>query len=122
MIDKKYAIAATIIFANVLTQPLIDDIRNVFGTAIMHHPYTVWVVLFSLVYDNTKSVRAAIMTVLAYEAIKYVWRKHTPETPRVARLRKILQTVNQDAEMDKEDIQFIDQVTPSDITFSKAEK
>ena len=117
--DGKYVLAGSLIFANVFMQPLVDDIRAAFGTAFLYHPVTVWLVISCLVYVNTRSLRAAAVTVVAYEAAKAAWRRYAPEVPRVAHMRKILQAVERDASLDDEDVRFIDRVTPDSVTFVK---
>ena len=117
MFDKKLAIAFSLVFANVLTGPLAQELEDVFGTTLMYHPVTVWVILLSIVYVNTDSVRTAVILVVTYEAIKAVWKIYRPETPRVAMMRRILHAVQAGKEMSEEDIACIDKLTPGTVSF-----
>ena len=121
IIDNKYLLAVSLIFANVLTGPLVDEIQEVFGAAVWHHPLTIWIVLLSLVYINTKSWKAALAVVVGYEALKFLWRLFKPEAPHIARLRKLLSNAAKDQGLDDDDIRFIDKVTPSSVTFARKE-
>lgn len=118
-LDSKYVLAATLMFANVITQPLHDDIRSVFGTTLLYHPAMVFVVLFCIIWLNTKSLEVAAATVIVYQIVKMAWRAYNPEPPKVARVRKILTEVHADRDLDDEDIDFIDKVTPNNVTFAR---
>ncbi len=117
MFDKKLAIAFSLIFANVLTGPLAQELEDVFGTTLMYHPVTVWVILLSIVYVNTDSIGTAVILVVMYEAIKAIWKVYRPETPRVAMMRRILHAVQTGKEMSEEDIACIDRLTPGTVSF-----
>jgi hypothetical protein len=117
MFDKKLAIAFSLIFANVLTGPLAQELEDVFGTALLYHPVTVWVILLSIVYVNTNSVGTAVVLVVIYEAIKAFWRLYRPETPRVAMMRRVLHAVQAGKDMSEEDIACIDRLTPETVSW-----
>lgn len=118
-LDSKYVLAATLMFSSVITQPLQDDIRSVFGTTLLYHPLMVWIVLFCIIWVNTKSLEVAAATVVAYQVIKMIWQAYNPEPPKVARVRKILTEIHANSNLDDEDIDFIDKVTPDHVTFSR---
>lgn len=116
----KLSSAIVIILANALTEPLADDLKGVFGTAVWYHPITVWVALVSIVSVNTGSLWAGLALVVTYEVMKRIWKMISPDAPRVARMRRLLSRMRANVELDEEDIQFIDKVTPSTATFVRA--
>ena len=118
----KFSTALVIILANALTEPLADDLRSVFGTAIWYHPVTVWVALICIVSVNTGSLVAGILLVLVYEALKAMWRFLNMEAPHVARMRRLVSKMNSKGELDDEDIQFIDKVTPSSVKVQRVDQ
>jgi hypothetical protein len=117
MFDKKLAVAFSLVFANVLTGPLAQELEDVFGTALVYHPVTVWVILLSIVYVNTDSLGTAIILVVMYEVIKAVWKIYRPETPRVAMMRRVLHAVQAGKDMSEEDIACIDRLTPVTVSW-----
>ena len=117
--NRETVAATAVVLAAVLSGPLVEEIRDVFGTPVMYHPVTVWIVLFCIVFAQSKSFQKSILVVLGYEAIKYLWRLLRLEPPKVARVRKILHNVNTNAEMSENDVRFLNNVTPKDVVVSK---
>ena len=116
------AMVVSIILANVLTEPVAEDLKATFGTALWYHPATVWAVLFAIVWVNTSSLASATLLVLAYEALKLVWRWLRPDAPKIARIRRLLDHARTDIALDEEDVQFIDKITPTNVTFVNVEE
>ena len=85
----------------------------------MYHPLTVWIVLFCIVFAQTKSFTISFLCVVGYEILKVIWKSLHLETPKVARVRKILHNVNVEAEMSENDINFLNKVTPSNVEVKK---
>ncbi len=119
---NKYIVTASVIFAAVLSGPLVDEVKDVFGTTVLYHPVTIWVVLMCIVYGQTKSLQDGIFVVLGYEALKLLWRTIKPETPKVSRVRKILHNVNQDSDLSDADVRFLNEVTPESVVVAKKEE
>lgn len=116
------AMVISIILANVLTEPVAEDLKATFGTALWYHPATVWAVLFAIVWVNTSSLASATMLVLAYEALKLVWRWVRPDAPKITRIRRLLDHARTDTALDEEDVRFIDKITPANVAFVHVEE
>ena len=112
---KETLAAAAVVFTAVMSGPLVDEIRDVFGTPVLYHPLTVWIVLFCIVFVQTKSFLKSILVVFGYELLKWIWRRLQLEAPKVARVRKILHNVNTESEMSENDINFLNKVTPKNV-------
>lgn len=119
MINENHIVTASVVLAAVLSAPLADEVKDVFGTAVLYHPVTVWVVLFCIVYGQARSVATAAIVVICYEILKAVWRHFRPEVPKVARVRKILHNVQQEADMSDADVKFLNEVTPASVLVAK---
>ncbi len=63
---KETLAAAAVVFTAVMSGPLVDEIRDVFGTPVLYHPLTVWIVLFCIVFVQTKSFLKSILVVFGY--------------------------------------------------------
>ena len=113
----KVATAVALILANALSDPLAQDLRDTFGSVLWRHPATVWVAVTAIVAINTGSIVAGVCVSVAYEAIKVAWKAMRIDPPFVVRLRRILTHARRGRALDDEDVKFIDQVTPPDVTF-----
>lgn len=112
---KESLAAAAVIITAVLSGPLVDEVKDVFGTPVMYHPVTVWVVVFCIIFAQTKKPVLSLLCVIGYELIKFIWKSLQLEAPKVARVRKILHNVNTETEMSDHDIDFLNKVTPKNV-------
>lgn len=112
---KENIATGAVIITAVLSGPLVDEIKDVFGTPVMYHPATVWIVVFCIVFAQTKKPLLSLLCVIGYELMKYIWRSLQLEAPKVARVRKILHEVNTDSELSDHDIEFLNKVTPKNV-------
>lgn len=119
---KDKVATAAVLIAAVLSGPLVDEIRDTLGTAIIFHPMTVWVVLFCIVFANTKSFKVSVACLVGYEILKRVWQSLGLEAPKVARVRKILHNVQANAELSENDVHFLNKVTPNNVEVIKKDK
>jgi hypothetical protein len=112
-------LAFSVLIANVMTEPVSEDLKATFGTAVWEHPATVWAVLIALVWINTGNFGAGLVLVLMYEATKFAWRLIRPDPPHIAQVQRLVNRMRLQKELDDEDIRFIDRITPDNVTFSK---
>lgn len=122
MLDHTYLVALSLIVANVMSGALKDEIEDVFGTTIMYHPLTIWIVLFAMIFVNTRSYRVALIVIAVYEATKFVWRAVKPEPGEIARMRKLIHRTRQHSDLDDEDVDFLNKITPENVAVAKKER
>lgn len=112
---KGLGLAITILVTNAMTEPLAEDVKDVFGGVIWHHPMTVWAVILAIVGLQTSSILMGVIVVCMYEMAKMVWRALNLEAPRATRMRKLMHRCQRGEDMDDDDVAFIDEVTPKNI-------
>ena len=118
--SEEIAQGLSIVLAYTLMTPLIEDIQDTFGNAFLYHPVTLWICITTLVFTQTSSVQAGILVCILYELTKVVWRRLNPEPPYIGQLRKLLHRLqDKNAKLSDHDIQFLDSITPKDITIKR---
>lgn len=116
-VEKKHIVPGiSVIVAYALMDPLIEDIQDTFGKSFVYHPAVVWMCIICLVYIQTESWAAGMIIVVAYEAIKIIWREIHPEAPAIAKVRRLLHSLQNGEKLSDEDIRFLDNITPNDVS------
>lgn len=98
-----------------MVDPLNREITDTFGSALLYHPMTVWLTLFSLVWANTDSVYAGVCVIVSYEIIKWMWMQLRPEKPEIVKIRKLIHRVDRKSPLSRSDIEFLNEVTPDSV-------
>lgn len=118
--SEKVAQGLSIVLAYTLMTPLIEDIQDTFGNAFLYHPVTLWLCITTLVYTQTNSIPSGLLVVVMYETLKAVWRNFRPDPPYIGQVRKLLHRLqDKNAKLSDHDLQFLDSITPSDVTVKR---
>ena len=116
--DKLFS-AVSVLLAYTMIDPLMEDIQDTFGKALLYHPVALWICIIMLVYTQTSSLSTGIVMVVVYESVKAIWRTITPEPPLVGQVRKLLHRVQNGDKLSDNDIAFLDRVTPKDVMVTR---
>ena len=104
-----------LVFAYTVNEPLLSEIKQIFGTTFIYHPLTTWLSIFCIVWVNTDSISAAILSIVLYESLKHIWSCVSPEKPHIVKLRKLIYRLKQGETLSDSDLCFLDELTPDDV-------
>ena len=116
--DKLFS-AVSVLLAYTMIDPLMEDIQDTFGKALLYHPMALWICIIMLVDTQTSSLSTGVVMVVIYESVKAIWRTITPEPPLVGQVRKLLHRVQNGDKLSDNDIAFLDRVTPKDVMVTR---